>query len=186
MTAHATSQHSVGIIHNAEVAAPGFAIGLVSGLFAAAVGAIAGLPSALTLTVVAALGLPLALLGAGYCLLVAHERIPMGAVYPVALYWLVGFPLARLFDEVAVAQVMGNESILREPLWEFLVFQALLSVGYAIGFLWLHERVAPHWFLRIQQHNPLAADLVQRYLEHLSTIGRRRGSAQRGRGNAPT
>ncbi|PSK86206.1 hypothetical protein CLV63_1367 [Murinocardiopsis flavida] len=186
MAAHTASQQSSGIVHNAEVAVPGFAIGLVGGLFAAAVGATAGLPSALTLTVAAALGLPLALLGAGYCLLVAHHRIPLGAVYPVALYWLVGFPLARLFDEYTVAAVMGSETVLREPLWEFLVFQALLSVGYAIGFLWLHERIAPHWFIRIQQHNPLAADLVQRYLEHLSTIGRRRGSAERGRGNAPT
>lgn len=174
MAAHTTSTHRGGFLEHAEIAVPGFAIGLLSGLFGAGVGALAGLPAALTLTVAAGLGLPLALLGAGYCILIARGRIAIGAVSPVALYWLIGFPLARLIDETAVAAVMGQESVLREPLPSFLAFQALLSVGYAIGFLWLHERIAPHWFVRVQTHNRLAADLVQRYLEHLSTIGRRR------------
>ncbi|MFC4000013.1 hypothetical protein ACFOVU_29140 [Nocardiopsis sediminis] len=168
-------------VRYAEVAAPGAAIGLVAGVFAAAVASLAGLPLVQITTIAAALGVPLALFGAGYCALLAAGRFGVGAVGPAALYWLVGFPLARLIDEYAVAQVLGHDSVLREPLPAFLLFQALLSVGFTIGFLWLHERLAPHWFIRIRGHNPVAADLVERYLQQVDALDRRRARAPRAR-----
>ncbi|MFC4566052.1 hypothetical protein ACFO4E_29710 [Nocardiopsis mangrovi] len=166
-------------VRYAEVAVPGIAIGLVAGAFAAGVAALAGLPAVQTVTIAAALGIPLALLGAGYCVLLAMGRFGVGAVGPAALYWLVGFPLARLIDEYAVAQVLGHDSVLREPLLSFLLFQALLSIGFAIGFLWLHERLAPSWLIRIRGHNPVAADLVERYLNQVEALDRRRARAPR-------
>ncbi|MFL1376715.1 MULTISPECIES: hypothetical protein [unclassified Nocardiopsis] len=169
-----------------EVAVPGAAIGVVAGLFAAGVGMVAGLPPAVTGTVGAALGLPLAALGAAYSVLLARGVFPIGAVAPPALYWLLGFPAARLFDTHLVAWVTGAPA-LREPLPSFLALQAMLSFGFAIGFLWLHERTMPHWLLRVRGHNPVAESLFQRYLEHAAHLHRRRGGggprrAPRGRG----
>ncbi|MDA8368395.1 MAG: hypothetical protein M0026_00810 [Nocardiopsaceae bacterium] len=165
----------------AEVAVPGAVIGLVAGAFAAGVAAIAGLPGVQVATIAAGLGIPLALLGAGYCVLLALGRFGVGAVGPVAVYWVIGFPLARLADEYAVAQVLGNDTVLREPLLSFLAFQAMLSIGFAIGFLWLHERLAPHWLVRIRGHNGVAAGLVQRYLQQVEALDRRRAAAPKRR-----
>ncbi|MBV2365070.1 hypothetical protein ACFPZ0_25115 [Streptomonospora nanhaiensis] len=182
MSAHAPSAGRVPApAQYAEIAVPGAAIGLVAGVFAAGVAALAGLPGVQIATIATGLGIPLALLGAGYCVLLATGRFGVGAVGPVALYWLVGFPLARLIDEVAVAGVLGHDDVLRDPLLSFLAFQALLSIGFAIGFLWLHERLAPHWYHRIQRHNTAAADLMRRYIGQAAAMEERRAAAGRGR-----
>lgn len=177
----AAERHMPLALQYAEVAIPGAGIGLVAGVFAASVAGLAGLPAVQIATIAIGLGIPLALLGAGYCLLLAAGRFGVGAVGPVALYWLIGFPLARLVDQYTVATVLGSDQVLREPLPSFLAFQALLSIGFAIGFLWLHERLAPHMLLRIQQHNPLAAELVQRYIAQAAAIDKRRASGGQGR-----
>lgn len=161
-------------LNHLEVAVPGAAIGAVAGLFAMGVGMMAGLPLSLTGTVGLALGGPLALLGAGYCVMLARGVFPVGAVAPLALYWLAGFPLARLFDSHAVAWVIGEGPALREPLLSFLALQAMLSFGFTIGFLWLHERIAPHWLMRVRARNPVAEALFQRYLQHAAHLNRRR------------
>lgn len=163
--------------HHVEVCLPGAAIGLVAGLFAAAVGALAGLPLALVCTLGAGLGVPLALWGAGYCVLLARGFFQVGAVAPLALYWLAGFPLARLIDSYATAWVLGGTAP-GEPLLSFLAFQAMLSFGFTIGFLWLHERIAPRWLLRVRGHNPVAASLVERYMEHVDHVRKRRRGAR--------
>ncbi|QBI54212.1 hypothetical protein [Streptomonospora litoralis] len=183
MSTHATAPRPVpAALHYAEVAVPGAVIGLVAGAFAAGVAALAGLPAVQIATIATGLGIPLALLGAGYCALLAAGRFGVGAVGPVALYWLVGFPLARLLDQYTVATVLGYDQILSEPLLSFLAFQAMLSIGFAIGFLWLHERLAPHLLIRIQRHNPVAADLVRRYVEQAAASAKRpASSAGRGR-----
>ncbi|MFE3459879.1 hypothetical protein ACFXKD_20235 [Nocardiopsis aegyptia] len=165
-----------GLRDNAEVAVPGAAIGLLAGLFAMAVGMMAGLPPAVTVTIAAGLGVPLALFGAGYCVLLARGVFGIGAVAPLALYWFVGFPLSRLIDSYAVAAVLGSDTVLDEPLLSFLALQAMLSFGFTIGFLWLHERIAPRWLLRVRDHNAVAADLVERYMEHAAHLNQRRGA----------
>jgi hypothetical protein len=174
------------LLDHAEVALPGALIGLVSGLFATAVAVMAGLSPVVTLALAAGLGIPLALLGAGYCVLLARGVFQVGAVAPMALYWLVGFPLARLADSFAVAWALGDDTVLREPLLSFLAFQAMLSMGFTIGFLWLHERIAPHWLLRVRGHNPVAASLVERYMEHAVHLDRRRGGSRRRTTRAPS
>ncbi|SHK95325.1 hypothetical protein SAMN05421803_1485 [Nocardiopsis flavescens] len=165
-----------------EVAVPGAAIGAVAGLFATGVGMAAGLPAAMTGTAGLALGLPLAVLGAAYSVLLARGVFPIGAVAPLALYWLLGFPAAQLFDAHMVAWVTGAGSALREPLPSFLLLQAMLSLGFTIGFLWLHERTMPHWLMRVRGHNPVAEALFQRYVEHAAHLQRRRGPGRAPRG----
>ncbi|WP_223830267.1 hypothetical protein [Nocardiopsis quinghaiensis] len=107
-------------------------------------------------------------------MLLARGVFSIGAVAPLALYWLAGFPLVRLFDSHAVAWAVGSDTVLGEPLLSFLALQAMLSFGFTIGFLWLHERIAPRWLLRVRGHNPVAAALVERYMEHADHLNRQR------------
>ncbi|MDT0302661.1 hypothetical protein [Streptomonospora wellingtoniae] len=179
MSTHVTAaRHMPVALQYAEVAVPGAGVGLVAGVFAAGVAAMAGLPAVQIATIAAGLGVPLALLGAGYCVLLALGKFGVGALGPVAFYWLIGFPLARLVDQYAVAAVLGHDQALREPLLSFLAFQAMLSMGFAIGFLWLHERIAPHLLVRIKDHNSVAAGLVERYVSQATELEERRATAK--------
>nr|BFE88099.1 hypothetical protein GCM10020093_107000 [Planobispora longispora] len=67
----------------------------------------------------------------------------------------------------------------------FLGYQAMVSLGFAIGFVWLHERLMPYWLLRLRGHNPYARELLDRYVAHAevlrSAAGRRR--TRKGRGD---
>lgn len=123
-------------------ALPGAVVGLAAGLIAGGLAALVGQPLAWAALTVLALGVPLALLGGGFGLLVAAGRLPAGRFAPVALYWLVGFPLARLVHEFTVGTVLTGQVRLPADLAGFLAYQGIVSIGWAIGFLWLHERIA--------------------------------------------
>ncbi|MBB4929222.1 hypothetical protein F4561_000042 [Lipingzhangella halophila] len=150
------------------------AIGVICGLFAALISTMGGLSLGYQTTSAVAMGVPMAIAGGGYCVLLALGWFQIGTVGPMAAYWAVCFPLARLIHEVAMATTFDYDTILREPLWSFLLFQAMLSVGFAIGFLWLHERLMPRWLLRIEVHNPFATALLDRYSAHANTMLRRK------------
>ncbi|GGU24443.1 hypothetical protein [Lentzea flava] len=129
-------------------AIPGAFVGLAAGLIAGGLAALVGQPVAWALVTVLSLGVPLALLGGGFGLLVAAGRLPAGRFAPVALFWLVGFPLARLLHEISVSVVLTGQVRLPSDLAGFLAYQGIVSLGWAIGFLWLHERVAMRLRLR--------------------------------------
>ncbi|WP_046468573.1 hypothetical protein [Allosalinactinospora lopnorensis] len=169
-----------------ELAVPGIAIGLLCGLFAALISTLGGLSLGFMATSAMAMGVPMAIAGGGYCVLLALGWFQIGTVGPMAAYWAVCFPLARLVHEFAMAYTFDYDTVLREPLWSFLLFQAMLSVGFAIGFLWLHERIAPRWLLRIQVHNPLANALLDRYSAHASTMLRRREEKRADKKRSPS
>jgi hypothetical protein len=149
--------------HFAEITLPGAVIGLGAGVVPGGLAAVVGLPFGYTVLTALGLGIPLAIFGAGYDALLASGRIRLGGVVPAALYWLPAFPLARLLHEV-VLDVGSRRSIaLPEALLPFLAYQAILSIGFAIGFLWLHEQLATLWWPRIRNHNPVAARYVSQY-----------------------
>jgi hypothetical protein len=154
----------------AEVALPGAAVGLVTGVIAGGLAILVGQPTGWAATTALTLGIPLALLGGGYGLLIAHEKVRLGGFAPVALYWLIGFPLARLFQEVVTGLVLAGRPRIPPDLLGFLAYQALVSAGFAIGFLWLHERVAPHWWRRVAGHNPLAEQVFARYAAYATAL----------------
>jgi hypothetical protein len=112
-------------------ATPGLVIGFGGGAVASLLAVAVGLSPLTGL----ALAVPLGLLGAGYSLLEAHGRVRRGGFAPACLYWLVGFPLARLIQEVVTHLALPPD------LPGFLAYQAVISAGFAIGFLWLHERI---------------------------------------------
>jgi hypothetical protein len=121
---------------------PGAAVGLAAGVVAGGLAALVGQPLSWALVTMLALGVPLGLLGGTLGLLVASGRLPRGRFAPVGLFWLVGFPLARLIHEIAVSLVLTGQVRLPSDLAGFLAYQGLVSMGWAIGFLWLHERIA--------------------------------------------
>ncbi|SMC91424.1 hypothetical protein [Lentzea albidocapillata] len=129
-------------------AVPGAFVGLAAGLIAGGLAALVGQPLGWALVTTVALGLPLGAFGGGFSLLVAAGRLPAGRFAPVALYWLVAFPVARLVHEITVSLVLAGQVRLPPDLAGFLAYQGIVSLGWAIGFLWLHERIAMRLRLR--------------------------------------
>ncbi|MET9231630.1 hypothetical protein [Lentzea sp. NPDC003310] len=123
-------------------AVPGAFVGLAAGLVAGGLAALVGQPLGWAFVTTVALGLPLGAFGGVFSLLVAAGRLPSGRFAPVALYWLAAFPLARLIHEVTVGLVLTGRLRTPPDLAGFLAYQGIVSLGWAIGFLWLHERIA--------------------------------------------
>ena len=144
-----------------ELTLPGVAIGVLGGVILGVV--VAGSSHSFHVALFAAvtLGVPLAVAGAGYELLVAQGRIPLGVLTPVALYWAVAFTLARVFQTALLDLYAGSEVAVPHGWLDFLVYQALVSVGFGIGYWWLHENFAPLWWIRIRERNPVADHLVR-------------------------
>ena len=145
---------------------PGLAVGFIAGVLAGGLTAIVGQPAGAAVVAVLSLGVPLALLGGGYTMLLINKRVRLGGFAPVALYWLVGFPLARLLHELAVTWYVGGTPTFPPDTVGFLAFQGIVSLGFAIGFLWLHERLAPYWWRRLAQRDEVAERVYLRYAEH--------------------
>lgn len=154
----------------AELMLPGAVIGLSGGLITGGMAAGGGLPLDYVVLTALALGIPLAILGGGYGWVLASGRIRLGGVAPAALYWLAGFPIARLVHESLLDLGAGRAVALPEDILPFLAYQSILSLGYAIGFLWLHENVGGYWWIRIKDHNPVAARYVGQYMKQAATL----------------
>ena len=138
----------------AEFAVPAAVCGALGGLVVGILTAAVGYPLTWAAAGAVALGLPLALLGGGYGALVGSGRVRTGVFAPAALYWLLGFPLARFLHATTTPVLAGGEPAPPVDIVAFLAFQGLVSVGFAVGFVWLHERLLPHWLRRISDHNP--------------------------------
>lgn len=167
---------TTSVRHFAEVTFPGAVIGLGTGGIAGGLAAVAGLPLGYIVLTALGLGIPLAIFGAGYNALLASGQIRLGGVVPAVLYWIPAFPLARLLHEVMLDVGSGRSILLPEALLPFLAYQAILSVGFAIGFLWMHEQLATFWWPRIRDHNPVAARYVGQYTRHAAATEHRKAS----------
>jgi hypothetical protein len=157
---------SLGRRQVVELTLPGVAIGLLGGVILGVVVAGGGAAFHVALFAAATLGVPLAVAGAGYELLVAQERIPLGVLTPVALYWAVAFTLCRVFQTALLDIYAGSEVAVPHGWLDFLAYQALVSVGFGIGYWWLHENFAPLWWLRIRERNPVADHFVRVKLQY--------------------
>jgi hypothetical protein len=144
-----------------ELTLPGVAIGLLGGVILGVVVAGGGEAFHVALFAGVALGVPLAVAGAGYEILVAQGRIPLGMLTPVALYWAVAFTVTRVFQTALLNLYAGSAVAVPHGWLDFLAYQALVSVGFGIGYWWLHENFAPLWWIRIRERNPVADHLVR-------------------------
>jgi hypothetical protein len=154
----------------AEVSAPGAVIGVLAGAVVGGLAAFAGQPVGWALTGTVTLGVPLALLGAVYGVLVAIGRAKPGMFAPAALLWFVGFPLARLVHATWTPVLLGGSPTPPDDVLTFLAFQAMVSLGFAIGFVWLYERITPGWVSRLKDDNPYAQRVYARYVAHAEAV----------------
>ena len=153
-----------------ELTLPGMVIGLLGGAILGVVVAGGGEPFHVALFAAATLGIPLAVAGAGYEILVAQGRVPLGMLTPVALYWAVAFTLCRVFQTALLDLYAGSEVAVPHGWLDFVVYQALVSVGFGIGYWWLHENFAPLWWIRIRERNPVADHLVRVKLQAVGAV----------------
>lgn len=150
---------------------PGLAVGFIAGVLAGGLTAVVGQPTGAAVVAALALGVPIALLGGGYTMLLINDRVRLGGFAPVALYWLIGFPLARLLHELAVSWYVGGTPTLPPDTVGFLAFQGIISLGFAIGFLWLHERIAPRWWGRLAKRgDEVAEGVYRRYASYAQAL----------------
>jgi hypothetical protein len=151
-----------------ELAVPGIAIGVLTGLITGGALAAGGLAFDVAVFAAVTLALPMAVAGAGYELLLARGRFPLSALTPVALYWAVAFPLVRILH-AAVLDVYAGESVAVPHGWlDFIVYQVLLSVAFGIGYWWLHENFAPRWWYHVRDRNPVAAQYMGVLSQHVA------------------
>jgi hypothetical protein len=162
-----------------ELTLPGVAIGVLAGVILGFVVAGGGEPFHVALFAAVTLGVPLAAAGAGYEVLVAQGRIPLGVLTPVALYWAVAFTVARVFQTALLDLYAGGEAAVPHGWLDFLAYQALVSVGFGIGYWWLHENFAPLWWFRIRDRNPVADHLVRVKLEFAGAVEAQRAARRR-------
>lgn len=144
--------------------------GVLTGVFAAfVIGGIAllgGLPTGYIVVSTLSLGVPLALFGAGYEILLAQARIRLGGVTPTVGYWVVGYMVSRIVNEAAVNAYLGEPlTAVSGGIPAFILFQFLVSTGFAIGFIWLHENTATLWWMHIRDRNPIANAYVKAYMQ---------------------
>ena len=153
-----------------ELAVPGATIGLMGGLIAGFMAAVGGLSPGLVVIATVALAVPLALTGGGFDLLLAKGRIPLGPLTPVAIYWFLAFPLARVFHAVVLNLLAGDPVVVPHGWLDFVVYQMLLSVGFAIGFWWLHQSFAPRWWFHLRLRNPVARYFIDDQLKYVGVL----------------
>jgi hypothetical protein len=165
----------------AEIGAPGAAIGVIAGAVVGVMSLIAGFPVSWAVGGMLTLGVPLALLGGVYGVIVALGHFKPGTFAPAALLWLVGFPVSRLVHETFTPVVLGGNPAPPDDVLTFLAYQALVSFGFAIGFVWMFERITPPWLISIKNHNPAAEQLLARYTAYAAVVweARQRKRARR-------
>jgi hypothetical protein len=66
--------------------------------------------------------------------------------------------------------LLGGSATQPADVVTFLAFQALVSMGFAIGFVWLHERITPSGSAQIKDHNPYAQRVYTRYVAHAEAV----------------
>jgi hypothetical protein len=149
-----------------ELTLPGVAIGVLAGVIAGGLVVMGGEAFHVALFACVVLGLPLAIAGAGYEILLAQGRFPLGMLTPVVLYWAVAFTVCRVVETALLDLYAGSEVAVPHGWLDFVVYQALVSVGFGIGYWWLHENFAPRWWYAIRERNPVADDMVRVKLDY--------------------
>ncbi|MBO0848599.1 MAG: hypothetical protein J2P20_03995 [Pseudonocardia sp.] len=161
-------------VHVLEVGVPGMGIGLIAGVVVGVLATMVGQPLSWAVIGGLVLGVLLAAVGAGYGLMLCRGWARPGVFTPAALLLLVGFPVARLVHATFTPVLLGGPATPPDDVVGFLTFQGVVSLGYAVGFIWLHERLAPYWLARIGDGNPAAARILEAYLAHAELVYRQR------------
>lgn len=122
---------------------PGAVAGFVTGLLVGALAAVGGAPMHFGVVAALSLGVPLAVFGIGYDLLLDAGKVRFGGIAPAAFYGVITFPVARLVQESILTVIYGQGITLQQEsgVLPFLAFQAVMGFGYGIGFLMIHSQI---------------------------------------------
>jgi hypothetical protein len=122
---------------------PGMAIGFVAGLIVGALAAIGGAPAGFVIAAGFGLGIPLAIFGVIYDVLLDAGKLQFGYAAPTALYGVLTFPIARLAQELLLTAIFGQGVTLQQEanVLQFLIYQGIMGFGYGIGFLMIHNQI---------------------------------------------
>src|SRR5215216_1792977 len=82
--------------------------GFVAGLLVGGLAAVAGAPTGYIVVAALGLGIPLAIFGIIYDVLLDKGRMPFGRIAPAALYGILTFPIARLLQELLLTAIFGQ------------------------------------------------------------------------------
>jgi hypothetical protein len=181
----ATPWASLGRRQVLELALPGVVIGLLGGVIAGGLVAAGGQALDVVLFAGVALALPLALAGAGYEILLAQGRVPLGMLTPVALYWAVCFPVVRVLHAGVLDLYAGSRVAVPYGWLDFVVYQVLLSVAFGIGYWWLHENFAPRWWFHLRNRNPVADFFVRHQLQYAAAAEQERRQRSKRKSQRP-
>ena len=122
---------------------PGMAIGFAAGLLVGALAAVASAPTGFVIVAALGLGIPLAIFGVIYDVLLDAGKLNFGYAAPTALYGVLTFPIARLLQELLLTAIFGQGITLQQEagVLSFLAYQAIMGFGYGIGFLMIHGQI---------------------------------------------
>ncbi len=151
-----------------ELAVPGAVIGLLTGVLAGVVALAVGTSPAIAVVATLSLGIPLAIAGLIHDVLATSGRMPIGNLAPMAIFWAIGFPVARIINAIIVSLVAGDAVAVPHGWLDYFVYNMLLSTGFSIGFWWLHQNYAARWWYRLRDTNPVAGHLLSQQLRFMS------------------
>jgi hypothetical protein len=119
------------------------AIGFAAGLLVGALAAVASAPTGFVIVAALGLGIPLAIFGVIYDVLLDAGKLNFGYAAPTALYGVLTFPIARLLQELLLTAIFGQGITLQQEagVLSFLAYQAIMGFGYGIGFLMIHGQI---------------------------------------------
>ena len=122
---------------------PGMVIGFVAGLLVGGLTAMANAPTGFIFVAAFGLGIPLAIFGIIYDVLLDAGKLSFGYAAPTALYGVLTFPVARLIQELLLTAIFGQGITLQQEsgVLSFLAYQAIMGFGYGIGFLMIHSQI---------------------------------------------
>ena len=122
---------------------PGMAIGFAAGLLVGALAVVASAPTGFVIVAALGLGIPLAIFGVIYDVLLDAGKLNFGYAAPTALYGVLTFPIARLLQELLLTAIFGQGITLQQEsgVLSFLAYQAIMGFGYGIGFLMIHGQI---------------------------------------------
>lgn len=161
-----------------DMTLPGVAIGILGGIIAGAIAGMGGFSVGWSVIAGAALALPLAA-GGGACeVLLARGVLAFGPLTPVVLFMAPVYLLSRVIQEVVVALATGSTVGMPYGWGSFLAYQALVSVGFGIGYWWLESNFAARWWWHLREHNPVAHRFIEIQLQTAEFV---RQDRERGR-----
>jgi hypothetical protein len=108
-----------------------------------ALAAVANAPANFIIIAALGLGIPLAIFGIIYDVLLDAGKLNFGYAAPTALYGVLTFPIARLLQELLLTAIFGQGITLQQEsgVLSFLAYQAIMGFGYGIGFLMIHGQI---------------------------------------------